>query len=136
MKSALLAVVSILVIVSCTKIDYVGEEYPPTMHVDLNFSEADVERDYKVMGHVIASAGDFVSAEKMQAKLVEKAKEKGADGVVILGLDRYVTGGSTSYSETTTTKEKKGGTETTVSGSSSSSSEEKKEIKAIFVKYR
>ena len=82
--------------VSCTKIDYVGEEFPPTDRVDQYFSAADVTKDYKVMGYIVASAPDMVSAEKMHKKLVEKAQKVGADGIIIEGLERYTAGSSTS----------------------------------------
>jgi methylmalonyl-CoA mutase cobalamin-binding subunit len=73
-----------------------------------------------------------VSAEKLQAKIVKKAQEKGADAVVLTGLDRYKSGENTDYHETTENK----GRKTTTHGHSSTSSEEKKEIQAIFIKYR
>jgi alkylated DNA repair dioxygenase AlkB len=91
-----------------------------------------VEQDYKVMGHVLATAGEFVSSEKMQNDIKKKAMEKGADAVIIEGLNRYQTGESTSYHEET--KEKDGKVVTTAS--SNTSTEEKKEIKAVFIKYR
>ena len=88
------------------------------------------------MGHLVATAGDIVSAEKMQKKVMQKAREKGADGVIILGLDRYTAGQSTNYSEKSVTEDKKNKTQTTTTGSSSTSSEEKKEIRATFIKYK
>lgn len=136
MKFAVLSMVLILVIAGCTKIDYVGEEYPPTTHVDLFFSMDDVEQDYKIMGHVVATADDIVSAEKMQKKILEEARKKGADGVVILGMERYQAGSSTSYSETTETKDTKKGTKSTTTATTKTDVEEKKEIKATFLKYR
>lgn len=136
MRKAVLLVAILLMIVSCTKIDYIGEEYPPTNHVDLFFSEDDVVQDYKVMGHLVATAGDIVSAEKMQKKIMKKAREKGADGVIILGLERYQSGESTTYHETTETKEKKGKIKTKTKATSKTSTDEKKEIKATFIKYK
>ncbi len=136
MRMRLVVVTLLLLIAGCTKIDYVGEEYAPTSTVDLYFADADVGRDYKVMGHLVATAGDIVSAEKMQKKVMQKAREKGADGVIILGLDRYTAGQSTNYSEKSVTEDKKNKTQTTTTGSSSTSSEEKKEIRATFIKYK
>ena len=137
MKKLLLFVPLLLAIASCTKVDYVGEEYPPTDHVDLYFSTADAPAGYKVMGYIVASAPDMVSAEKMQKKMMEKARAKGADGLVIEGLNRYQAGSNTNYSETSTEKtDSKGKTKTTTSGSSSTSGEEKKEIKGTLIKYR
>lgn len=136
MKYAVLPLLLLIIIVGCTKIDYVGEEYPPTTHVDMFFSMDDIEQDYKIMGHVVASAEDIVSAEKMQKKIMEEARKRGADGVVILGLERYQAGSTTSYSESTTTKDTKKGLKSTTSASSSTNVKEKKEIKGTFIKYR
>ncbi len=121
--------------VSCTKIDYVGKSYGPTSNVDIYFSFDDVKGSYEVMGHLTATAGTFVSSEKMQEKILEKAREKGADAVVILGLDHYVKGSGSSWTETTDTKDTGSGTRTTTTGSTSSNTEEMKEITAKFLKY-
>ena len=137
MKRLLLLAVVALAALSCTKIDYVGEEYAPTDRVEQFFSEADVTREYKVMGYIVATADDMVSAEKMHKKLVEKAQKVGADGIIIEGLERYSSGSNTSYSETREEKtDKKGKTKTVTSGSSSSSTEEKKQIKATLIKFK
>jgi len=135
MRKVLLSIVMLLSLAACTKIDYIGEEYPPTDQVDMYFSEADVRLEYKIMGRMIATADDIVSSGKMQKKIMEEAKKKGADGVVILGLDRYQSGESHHYNETTETKEKKDGTKTVTSASSSTEVSEKKKIEALFIKY-
>ena len=127
---------TLLLLSGCTKIDYVGEEYAPTTHADLYFSEDDITREYKVMGHIIATAAEGVSAEKMQKDLQKKAMEKGTDGIVILGLEKYQSGETTKYTETTeegTTK--KGNPKSTTTATSSTSTAEKKQIKAILIKY-
>lgn len=121
---------------ACTKIDYIGEEYPPTTHVDLFFDIDDVTREHKIMGNLIATADDGVSAEKMQKKIIEKAKQKGADAVVITGFEKYRSGESTTYKETSEEgKTKKGNTKITTTATSSTSVSEKKQIKAVFIKY-
>lgn len=121
---------------ACTKIDYIGEEYPPTTHVDLFFDMDDVTREHKVMGNLIATADDGVSTEKMQKKIMEKARQKGADAVVIMDFDKYRSGETTSYHETTEEGEtKKGKSKTTTTATSSTSVKEKKQIKAVFIKY-
>jgi hypothetical protein len=131
----ILALMAVLLTVSCTKIDYVGRSYPPTTNVDIYFSMDDVKGSYEVMGHLTATAGSFTSTEKMQEKILEKAREKGADAVVILGLDVYIKDGGSSWSETTETTETTDGVKTTRSGSESSNDEEMKEIAARFIKY-
>lgn len=131
-----ISTVIFLTLIACTKIDYVGEEYPPTDYVDLYFTEADVRYDYVIMGHVIATADDFISADKMQKKIMEKARKKGADAVVILGLERYQAGETHTYKETTETTESDKGTKTTTTATTTTGVDERKEIKALFIKYR
>jgi hypothetical protein len=93
--SALLALTT-----ACAKVDYIGRVYPPTMQVDLFFAEQDVPRPYDVMGRVVATGNDAVSLEKIQEKIMDKAREKGADAIVIIGLDRYPVGQETQVRET------------------------------------
>jgi uncharacterized protein YbjQ (UPF0145 family) len=137
MKRLMILAAVLLLVTGCTKIDYVGKEYPQTTDVEIFFSLEDVNREYEVMGHLTATAdADMVSAEKMQEDILKKAREKGADAVVILGLDTYTTSSPSSWSETTETTKTNSGTKTVTSGSSSSGTEEKKEIRATFLKYR
>jgi hypothetical protein len=119
-------------VVGCTNIKYLGEHYPPTTHVDIYFDEADVERPFKVMGHVDASASEFVSTEDMQEDIMKKAREVGADGIIFTGLDERVVSERTDWNEST--KEKKGSTVT--SGSASTSTSKETLIKAVFIKYK
>lgn len=133
MKTKLIIILSlILLIAGCTKIDYIGEEYAPTDRVDVFFDEANIETDYVIMGQVIATAGDIVGSEKMLNDIKKKAMEKGADGIIIQGMERYVSGEKTTYTEET--KETKKSTKTV--GTTTTKSEEKKEIKAVFIKYK
>ncbi len=135
-KNFFLLLTATFVLGSCTKIDYIGDEYAPTTNVDLYFAEADVTREHKVMGHLIATAHDIVSAEKMQKDMKKKAMEKGADAIIILGMEKYQSGESTNYSETTVAgTTKKGNPKSTTTATSTTTTEEKKQIKAIFIKY-
>jgi hypothetical protein len=51
-----------LLATSCATLDYVGETADPTSQVDLFFDEADVPRRYRVMGQMLASGDQFISA--------------------------------------------------------------------------
>jgi hypothetical protein len=128
----LMLVAPLVLAFACTNIKYIGDSYPSTTHVDLFYSENDVERDYKVMGHLSASAGEFVSVEKMVEEIKKKAMEKGADGIIILGLEEHVVGQSVDYTSTTETK----GNKTTETGKTTTSTSKENQIKAIFIKYR
>ena len=73
-------------------VDYLGDSYPSTSHVDVYFSEDDVTEDYLVMGHAAADGGE---TEALQETLIEKARESGADGIIFEGFDRVKTGEQT-----------------------------------------
>ena len=124
-------VLSVLFVAACAKIDYIGQSYPPTTHVDLYFSDADIREDYQVMGHVIAQANEGISIENLQKQLETKAREKGADGIVIHGFDRIQTGETTVYNEETNRGRKKRST----TAITTTNAEEGRQIKAIFIKY-
>lgn len=128
----LLFLAPLIFAVACTNIKYIGDSYPPTISVDVYFSENDVERDYKVMGHLNASAAEFVSVDKMVEDIKKKAMEKGADGIIILGLEEDVVSESTNYSSTTETK----GNKTTESAQTTTSTSKENKIKATFIKYK
>jgi hypothetical protein len=137
MKKLLIVLPFILAFISCTQIDYIGQEFPPTTEVDTYFSVADIRYDYTVMGTVVATATDIVSAEKMQKDIIKKARKKGADGVIFEGLERYHAGTTSSYTETTKDEtDNKGKTKTVTTGTQSNTTEEKKQIKATFIKYK
>ena len=138
MKTRRLMLAAFLVTVTgCAHLDYAGQSFPPTQSVDLFYSEANVNREYTVMGELTGTGDQFVSSQKLQDQMVQKAREKGADGVVILGLEHFQSGSNTNYNETTTEgKTKKGKTVSSTSGSSSTSSEESKRIRAILIKYK
>jgi hypothetical protein len=127
-----LLIVTLLLAVGCTNIKYIGESYPPTSRIDIFFAEEDIERSYKVMGHADATAPEYVNVEKMMEKIKEKAMEKGADAVVVLGLDRNVVSESTEWSSETKVEENK----TTESGRQTTSTSKENEIRVLFIKYR
>ena len=131
MKKLLFLFLLVIPILGCTKIDYIGEEYPPTDYVDIYFDEADVQHDFKIMGKLIATADDIVSAEKMLKKIREKAMAKGADGVIVTGFDRFRTSETTKFEETT--KEEKDKTVTTAVSSTEVNEKNKGFSKTYFI---
>lgn len=71
----------------CASVNYVGDEYAPTADVDIYYSEAAIARDYDLIGHGLGS-GFWVKNRKIQGKLIEEAKEKGADAILVTGLGK------------------------------------------------
>ncbi len=81
----LLLLSGILLLVSCSpRVSYLGDEYAPTMHVDIFFDPVDIEQDYKVMGLISAnnSNNSLISLEDIKTKMIEEAKMKGADAIL------------------------------------------------------
>ena len=109
----------ILFFTACgSDVDYLGDSYPSTVHVDVYFSEDDVIEDYLVMGHATIEGDE---AEKLQEKLIEKARESGADGIVFEEFDRVKSGEVTIDNNV--------GTEQTITT-------KVLQVKSIFIKYK
>jgi hypothetical protein len=118
----------------CATIDYVGDSYQPTTRVEIYFSRSDVPRDYRIIGQVMASGGQFVSASDLQNKMIARAREVGADAVIVLDVSREPMSGERRTVETTTEThdEKKRVTTETVA----SDPAEETVIRALFIRYR
>ncbi len=120
----------------CATVDYVGDAYPPTTQVDLYFSEAAVTRDYRVIGQVRASGDQFVSASQLHAKLMSRAHEKGADGVIILEISRKLLSDEKRVVETTKASGDNDDKTIEKTVSVSHPGAEGNEIRALLIKYR
>ena len=124
----------LLSLTSYVSTDYIGKSYPPTSNVEIFFSENDIKGDYEVMGELTAETEDFVftNAEKMQNKMIDEAKKKGADGIILTGLERRVTG-----EETTTSSEAKVKDDKLKSSTKTETSvKEKKTLRGRLIKFR
>jgi hypothetical protein len=77
-----------LFIIGCASVKYIGKSYEPTTSVDVYYSEKDIKKEYEVMGHAIGRGPEiFVSDEQVHKKLIEKARQKGADAIILTGVD-------------------------------------------------
>jgi len=110
---------------------YFGKTYPPTQNVDEFYDIADVTKAHTVMGKTELGKG-FRSLEKTQAKIIELAKKKGADGVIFT-MEEEVFATSTSSGGTVNTKKEK---KATVSSNSTTTDLKEKKIRATFIKYK
>ena len=94
-KIIVLILLIILFVSACgsdVDVDYLGDSYPPTSHVDVYFSEDDITEGYLVMGRATVDGGD---AAELKEELIEKARESGADGIIFEEFDRVKTGEQT-----------------------------------------
>ena len=122
-KIIVLMLSMILFVTACGNdidVDYLGDSYTPTSHVDVYFSEKDVTEGYLVMGHAAADGGD---TEALQETLIEKARESGADGIIFEGFDRVETGEQTIVNDIGDTSIVNTDTKSVL------------QVKAIFIKY-
>ncbi len=79
--------VAMLITSGCASVNYVGHEYAPTETVDVFYSEAAIDQDYDLIGHGLGS-GFWVRNRKIEGKLIEEAREKGADAILVTGLGK------------------------------------------------
>ena len=91
MKNYHLILVSFcLLLSSCAQpIVYTGPKLTKTTTVDVFYSVSEVKKHYTVMGRLISHkyADDIVKHE-----LIKFAKTIGADAIVIIGVDKTITG--------------------------------------------
>ena len=85
MKPVIGALIIVILLGGCRKVDFVGEEYPSTDHVDLYCSWQDVQEDHRVIGHFVPADDDLRNIPKMRKQMLEAARKKGADALVIVG---------------------------------------------------
>lgn len=81
---------------SCgNKIIYYGREYTPTQNVDIFFRESDVTEPNEIMGKVTLEMSAKKSSDKIQRKLMKRAKSKGADALIFDNISLTTTGSTT-----------------------------------------
>jgi hypothetical protein len=110
---------------------YFGKTFTPTQNVDEYYDIADVSKEHTIMGKTELDKG-FRSLEKTQAKIIELAKKKGADGVIFT-MEEEVFGTSTSSGGSINKKKE---TKTTVASNSTTTNLKEKKIRATFIKYK
>lgn len=135
--SVLLPLASIW-LMGCVTIDYVGTSYPPTAHVDLYMSAADVQRPYQVIGDARAEveALPFSSpGQQLQEKLLTEARSRGANGVILGQLGERQTGATQQTfgqgSSTGSAAKRQGSWQETTT----TSVDEVTELRARFIRY-
>ena len=103
---------------SCAvRMNYLGSSYPPTEQVDVYVDASAIKRPYTVIGKAYPEYAGYAelvyTTEKLQEKVVEIARQKGANAVLFQDLLRD---GTSIYSETKTDSVNKGVVTTTTGG--------------------
>lgn len=136
MKQMYTALLLSAALTSCvTRIGYLGSSSTPTQNVDVYVDASAIRRPYTIVGKAYPESVGYSQllnkAEKLQEKVVEVARKKGADAVLF--QDYYVQhGGSNIYSVTRTDTLNKA-VVTTTSGSVAPIAGVTREI--LFLKY-
>jgi hypothetical protein len=65
------------------KISYLGNSYSPTKEPDFYVDEKSIERPYKIIGKGYPERFGLYPLEVLQRKALTKAKDKGADAILI-----------------------------------------------------
>ena len=95
-KFILIAPTLILTLASCgNRVVYFGRTYQPTTNVDIFFRESDVKQSYEIMGKVLYEVSAKKRSEKVQEKLLNKGRRKGADAIIFDDIQLTRTGSST-----------------------------------------
>ena len=115
-----LLILALFVIACAERVDYIGNSYTPTTNVELFFSEDDIKEEYVEMGRAIAHAGTNVSSEELLEDLREKARERGADAILVHNFGLVEVGDTTRWDE----------------NQSSTRVVEERQIEATFIKYK
>ena len=95
-KLKVLVLPMILLFAGCAQTDYLGKTYAPTSHVDVFFSVTDITRQYEVMGEAKTEGTDYLTFENIEEQLVKDAMARGADAVLIEGMETVTVGYATS----------------------------------------
>jgi hypothetical protein len=134
-----------ILLVSCATTDYVGETYSPTSNVDVFFDPSEIKRPYKIMGTAKTEGTEYLTFEAIEQQLVKDAMSKGADAIIIEGMDTVKVGSTSStsgqsnekprYIATQDGKLKKVGGDGHYSSVSTTTDIRDKVIKARFIKF-
>jgi hypothetical protein len=123
-------------VTGCVSVNYVETNYAPTEAVDVFFSPDDVRRPYTVMGQATAEVDvlPFVSSgQGLQAKLVEEARRRGANAVILGGMTKRTVGGTTQTTGQADRRKKK---DAAYSETSTTSDDERAELTGTLIRYQ
>lgn len=118
---------------SCSKstFDYLGKSYPPAGEPEIFMRDQDVEKDYEVMGKVTAEVPYSKKLKYIQNKVMNLARENGADAVLFSDVNIRSTGYTSASAGAS-----KGGKVRIGGGTSRVSDNEVKSVDALLLKYK
>ncbi|MGC4022814.1 MAG: hypothetical protein QM734_13135 [Cyclobacteriaceae bacterium] len=89
-------ILALLVMTSCgNRVIYFGRSYSPSTQVDIFFRESDIKNPHEVMGKLVYEVSAKKRSEKVQNKLMNVGKKKGADAIIFDDIELTRTGSKT-----------------------------------------
>ncbi len=129
-----LLVTSMVTLSSCgVTTSYIGKSYAPTNNVDVFVDWKDIPRNYESMGYIDATPQSFSSIQKAQEEIEKIAKQKGADAIILGGVE--VTHVNPSVQTTEDIQKKESGGYTKIS-TTTHTANSLQTLKATFIKYK
>ena len=121
-----------IVLTSCANhFKYFGNSYPETNEAKIYFREADIDRDFEVIGVIYSDFKVSKKDTKVQAKIMNKVKQHGGDAAIFGQLTVNSVGSVTSTVGASKKFGKKNGTR--VGGSVSNSKDKQQDQMEITV---
>lgn len=87
-----IAALTILLLVGCAYTEYSGKDFAPTTRVEVFFAANQIAKKYTVMGEAKTEGGQDMSFETIERQMVKDAMAKGADAILLEGLDDVTIG--------------------------------------------
>jgi hypothetical protein len=85
MKRLLTLSEMIIAMLGCVNVQYIGDEFESTSDIKLYYSEEDIIEPHTIIGTALGRSKIFPHRTIKRA-LIKKARQKGADAILILGL--------------------------------------------------
>ncbi len=96
LKTKLFLLALLFAATSCgNRIIYYGRTYTPTQQVEIFFREVDLTEPNEIMGKVVYEVSARKRSEKVQNKLMNEGKRKGADAIIFDDISLTNTGSKT-----------------------------------------
>lgn len=99
MKNLIVVLICFTICSCAPRINYLGNSYAPTQNVEIFFDDADIQKDYTVMG-VVKNEGSGIeldTPEDVQKAMLKKAKTVGADAILFSGFYTERENGESTY---------------------------------------
>lgn len=123
----------LVLLASCAaNISYVGNTYGPTTKIDVFVDEATIKKNYDIIGKGYVRNSYITRPEQIQKKAIGKAKEKGADAILL--KDYYVPAVATGLQ--TNTRGDSTGRTYSITGNAAIPVATSSEMIILFLKYR